>query len=35
MAVKQNSEMSTDLGHLRGEPVLLAWDTSHEYKVAD
>jgi putative spermidine/putrescine transport system ATP-binding protein len=35
MAVQQNSEMSTDLGHMRGEPVLLTWDTRHEYKVAD
>ena len=35
MAVQQNSEMSTDLGHMRGAPVQLAWDTRHEYKVAD
>jgi len=35
MAVQQNSEMSTDLGHLRGEPVQLVWDTRHEYRVAD
>jgi len=35
MAVQQNSEMSTDLGHMRGQPVQLAWDTRHEYKVAD
>ena len=35
MAVQQNSEMSTDLGHLRGQQVQLAWDTRHEYKVAD
>ena len=35
MAVQQNSEMSTDLGHMRGQPVLLTWDTQHEYKVAD
>ena len=35
MAVQQNSERSTDLGHMRGQPVLLAWDTQHEYKVAD
>ena len=35
MAVQQNSEMSTDLGHMRGQPVLLTWDTSHEYRVAD
>ena len=35
MAVQQNSEMSTDLGHMRGQPVRLAWDTRHEYKVAD
>jgi putative spermidine/putrescine transport system ATP-binding protein len=35
MAVQQNSEMSTDLGHLRGQQVQLTWDTRHEYKVAD
>ena len=35
MAVRQNAERSTDLGHLRGQPVLLTWDTEHEYKVAD
>jgi putative spermidine/putrescine transport system ATP-binding protein len=35
MAVQQNSEMSTDLGHLRGQQVQLSWDTRHEYKVAD
>ena len=35
MAVQQNSEMSTDLGHMRGQPVLLTWDTQHEYRVAD
>jgi putative spermidine/putrescine transport system ATP-binding protein len=35
MAVQQNSEMSTDLGHMRGEPVQLAWDTRHEYQVAN
>jgi putative spermidine/putrescine transport system ATP-binding protein len=33
--VQQNSEMSTDLSHLRGETVQLAWDTQHEYKVSD
>ena len=35
MAVQQNSEMSTDLGHMRGQSVQLTWDTQHEYKVAD
>ena len=35
MAVRQNAERSTDLGHLRGRPVLLTWHTEHEYKVAD
>ena len=35
MAVRQNAEQSADLGHLRGETVLLTWDTQHEYKVAD
>jgi hypothetical protein len=35
MAVQQNSEMSTDLGYMRGQPVLLVWDTTHEYKVGD
>jgi putative spermidine/putrescine transport system ATP-binding protein len=35
MAVQQNSDMATDLGHLRGQQVLLTWDTRHEYKVAD
>jgi putative spermidine/putrescine transport system ATP-binding protein len=35
MVVQQNSEMSTDLSHLRGETVQLAWDTQHEYKVSD
>jgi putative spermidine/putrescine transport system ATP-binding protein len=32
-AVQQNSQMSTDLGHLRGEHVQLAWDARHEYRV--
>ena len=35
MAVQQNAELSTDLSHMRGQPVLLTWDTQHEYKVAD
>ncbi len=35
MAVQQNSEMSTDLGHLRGQQVQLVWDARHEYLVAD
>ncbi|MBI1349668.1 MAG: ATP-binding cassette domain-containing protein [Actinomycetales bacterium] len=35
MAVQQNAEGSTDLGHMRGQPVLLVWNTRHEYKVAD
>ena len=35
MAVMQNSDMASDLGHMRGQPVLLAWDTRHEYEVAD
>ena len=34
MAVQQNSELSEDLGHLRGREVQLAWDARHEYKVA-
>jgi putative spermidine/putrescine transport system ATP-binding protein len=33
--VQQNSEMTTDLAHLRGQPVQLAWDSRHEYQVAD
>ncbi len=32
-AVQQNSEMSTDLSHLRGQDVQLTWDTRHEYRV--
>jgi putative spermidine/putrescine transport system ATP-binding protein len=35
MAVQQNSELSADLGSLRGQPVQLVWDTRHEYRVAD
>ena len=35
MAVQQNSEMSTDLGHLRGQAVRLAWDSRHEYEVTN
>ena len=35
MAVQQNSEMSTDLGHLRGQRIQLVWDARHEYQVAD
>jgi putative spermidine/putrescine transport system ATP-binding protein len=35
MAVQQNSEMSTDLSHLRGQQVQLVWDARHEYRVAD
>lgn len=35
MAVQQNSELSEDLSHLRGQEVQLAWDTRHEYEVAD
>ena len=35
MAVMQNSDMAADLGHMRGQPVLLVWDTRHEYEVAD
>ena len=35
MAVRQNSEQLTDTSGLRGAPVLLTWDTSHEYRVAD
>jgi putative spermidine/putrescine transport system ATP-binding protein len=35
MAVQQNSEQSADLSHLRGQAVQLAWDTRHEYQVAD
>ena len=35
MAVQQNAEESIDLSHMRGETVLLTWDTQHEYKVAD
>ncbi len=32
-AVQQNSQMSIDLSHLRGQDVQLAWDTRHEYRV--
>ena len=35
MAVRQNSEGSTDLGHLRGHQVGLSWDERYEYRVAD
>jgi putative spermidine/putrescine transport system ATP-binding protein len=35
MAVRQNSEELTDTSGMRGVPVLLTWDTSHEYRVAD
>ncbi len=35
VAVKQNSEMSTDLGVLRGQDVQLAWDMRHEYRVGE
>jgi len=35
MAVQQNSELSEDLSHLRGTEVQLAWDSRHEYRVAD
>ena len=35
MVVRQNSEESTDLGHLRGQQVTLAWDPRHEYEVAN
>ena len=35
MAVQQNSELSEDLSHLRGTDVQLAWDSRHEYRVAD
>ena len=35
MAVQQNSELSEDLSHLRGQEVQLAWDPRHEYEVAD
>ncbi len=35
VAVRQNSDMSTDLAHLRGEAVQLAWDSRHEYQVTD
>ena len=32
MAVQQNTQ-SADLGHLRGQDVLLAWDSQYEYQV--
>ena len=35
MAVRQNAEISTDVGPQRGQPVQLAWDSRHEYQVAD
>ena len=35
MVVQQNSELSEDLSHLRGTDVQLAWDSRHEYRVAD
>jgi putative spermidine/putrescine transport system ATP-binding protein len=35
MAVMQNSDMAADLSHMRGQPVLLVWDTRHEYQVAN
>jgi putative spermidine/putrescine transport system ATP-binding protein len=35
MAVMQNSDMAADLSHMRGQPVLLVWDTRHEYEVAN
>jgi putative spermidine/putrescine transport system ATP-binding protein len=34
-AVRQNSEASTDLGHMRGQQVLLVWDKRHEYEVTE
>ncbi len=33
MAVQQNSDGPHDLGHLRGQPVHLCWNSQHEYKV--
>lgn len=35
MAVMQNSDMASDLSHMRGQPVLLVWDTRHEYEVVN
>ena len=35
MAVRQNSEGSTELGHLRGQSVVLSWDERYEYKIVD
>ncbi len=34
MAVQQNVDGPHDLGHLRGQPVTLVWDTRHEYQVS-
>ena len=33
MAVRQNTEASADLSHLRGSKVMLSWDPAHEYQV--
>jgi len=33
MAVRQNTEASADLSHLRGTEVMLSWDPAHEYQV--
>jgi len=35
MAVRQNTDASHDLSHLRGQTVCLSWDPQHEYEVAD
>ncbi|MFM8895240.1 MAG: ABC transporter ATP-binding protein [Actinomycetales bacterium] len=34
-AVRQNTEASSDLGHLRGSEVVLSWDPAHEYQVQE
>lgn len=33
MVVRQNTEASQGLGHLRGSAVMLSWDPAHEYQV--
>jgi len=35
LAVRQNTQASSDLGHLRGTEVTLSWDPAHEYQVQD
>jgi putative spermidine/putrescine transport system ATP-binding protein len=35
MAVRQNTDGSHDLSHLRGQTVCLSWDPQYEYQVAD